>query len=61
MGWLFTDYCAGCGVSDDKEDLISVNGTVYELGTARGANLKVCAKCYKKIKEGKAKNFSLRE
>ena len=60
MGLLFTYYCAACGVSDDKEPLISINGTIYEMGTARGVNCRVCPKCYMKIKEGKCKNFSLR-
>ena len=60
MGWLFTDYCAGCGVSDDKVDLIGINGTIYELGTCRGVNVKACPDCYVKIKHGKSKSISLR-
>lgn len=59
MGWLFEEKCAACGVSDDKEPLVSINGTIYEMGTSRGVNCKVCPECYTKIKQGKSKNFSL--
>lgn len=60
MGWLFTEYCSACGVSDDKEPLIKIHGTIYRLGTCHGANAKVCPDCYAKIKAGKS-NFSLRK
>jgi hypothetical protein len=60
MGLLFTEFCSGCGVSDDREPLVKVTGTIYRLGTAHGINAKVCPECYIKIKQGKSKNFSLR-
>lgn len=60
MGLFFTEYCAGCGISDEKEPLVKVSGTIYRIGTAHGINAKVCPECYVKIKQGKSKNFSLR-
>ena len=32
MGLFFTEYCAGCGISDEKESLVQYTGWEQHTG-----------------------------